>query len=40
MSQNSVSPKGSTHGNKYLTALLLVAVVVGMFAATMSHLLF
>ena len=40
MSSNPASPKSSNHGNKYLTALLLLAVAVGLFVATVTHLVF
>ena len=42
MSQSSSSPAEphSRHGNKYLTLVLLLLLVAGMFIGTMTHLFF
>ena len=40
MSLSSAKPNGSNHGNKYLTLVLLLALAVGLFVATLTYLAF
>lgn len=40
MPQTPADSGSSNHGNKYLTAVLLLVLVVGLFVATMTHLVF
>jgi hypothetical protein len=40
MDQIPPQPHTGNHGNKYLTGALLAVLALGMFAATVGHLLF
>jgi hypothetical protein len=39
-SDSASAPRAGTHGNKYLTAIVLGALAAGMFVATVTHLFF
>ncbi len=40
MTQTSTHAQRGNHGNKYLTAVLLVAIAAGLFVATLTYLAF